>query len=150
MLEVHGDAVTFIVSLGTRVVGHHKILLIRNGLCGRETGYFLFRIANTHSASGNLGSISEESKLITRPIISRGGCPTVAVIIRRDGQIREISGTAANGRHIERCQILLVYHVGTCKCLVQRGTERDALTLVYINHIVVGAGGQGCYSNSRK
>ena len=113
MLEIHGDTGTFIVSLITLVVRDHKILLFRNGLCGRETGYFFCRIIYTHSSGRALGSISKEGKLVTRPVISGSGCPVCAVIGRRDTQICEISGTVADGRHIERLQILQVCHVGT-------------------------------------
>ena len=52
-------------------------------------------------------------KALTRPVISGSGCPVCAVIGRRDTQICEISGTVADGRHIERLQILQVCHVGT-------------------------------------
>lgn len=41
VLEVHGNTGTLVDSLSSRIVRDHKILLICNGLCGRETGYLL-------------------------------------------------------------------------------------------------------------
>ena len=87
MLEVHGDTGSFIAGLGSCVVRDHKILLICNGLLGREPGYLLSRIVYTHSAGGSLGGISEEGKLVTRPVIGGSSFPCITVVIRRDSQI---------------------------------------------------------------
>ncbi|EXZ89830.1 hypothetical protein M068_1527 [Bacteroides fragilis str. J38-1] len=150
MFEVHGNTGIFIGALSTRIVRDYKVLLVCNGLRGREPGYLLCRIVYTNSTAGSLRGVGEERKRIVWPIVSRSSCPVSTVVSRSDRQVCEKIGAVTDGRHVECSQVLQVCHVGTGYGLIQRGTERNAATIIYINDVIVGTRGQDCYSYSRK